>query len=75
MKFFDPERASSAPVHFTLYLDRELFESSQQAARLLGHGSVERMIESLLRSTVTELEGQGQDLRPFWEKSGEVTAR
>jgi len=74
LKFFDPERASSAPVRLTVYLDRELFEKSQQAAKLLGHGSVERMIESLLRSIVTELEGQGQDLRPFWEKSGEVKA-
>jgi hypothetical protein len=68
MKFVDPDKVKEAPVRVVVYVERELYEKADAAARMLGATTVDRLIVKLLHDLVEDLESRGFDLSPFWEK-------
>ena len=66
--FVDPNRIRSAPIRVVLYVERELYDKGENAARILGVGTVERLMVKLLENIVSELEAQGYDLMSNWMK-------
>ena len=66
VRFFT-EGFESAPVRVTVYFTRKEYEEAEQAALILGYGSVERMIHALVLDAVEDLKEKGYEIKPFWE--------
>ena len=66
--FVDPNRIRSSPIRVVLYIERELYDKGENVARILGVGTVERLMVKLLENIVSELEAQGYDLMSNWLK-------
>ena len=66
--FADPQRIRAAPIRVVLYIERELYDKGENAARILGVGTVEKLMVKLLENVVTDLESQGYDLMSNWLK-------
>ena len=67
-RIYVDENIGNAPVKVTIFLRRRLFEEAYEAAKYVGKGSIENLIEFLLEKFVEELKEMGYDIKPFWEE-------
>lgn len=58
----------TAPVRVTINLTRREYEEAEQAAEILGYGTVEIMVHELILETIEELKRMGYRIKPFWER-------
>ena len=74
MSIVKPERFRSAPVRVVLYFEREVYDKLENAAKILGSGTVEALLRDLADHVIEDLESQGYDLRSNWLKKvvGEI---
>ena len=56
------------PVRLTIYLTRREVEEAEQVARILGLGTVERLIQELISEKIREMKKAGYVIKPFWER-------
>ncbi len=68
VRFAIPERLAQAPVRLTLLINRKLYEEAEQVAKILGKGTIQNLITSLLEEIIEELKAEGFEIKPFWEE-------
>jgi len=66
--FVDSNNFRSAIIRLVVYLERELYEKGEVAARMSGVASVEQLMVNLLEEYVRNMESEGYDLTPEWMK-------